>query len=261
MTPTSTRVCSTCQTEKPLADFVRRKDCVDGYTRQCRACANVIKRASKARRALLPRSEQQLEAARAQKRAAYHRNKDVVRQRRVAAYQATPEAVRKQRRAETYQKNRLAEQAAMRKYREANADALSLARKAYYQRNAELRRAQSRAWYADNKPRGREARQLWAAANPGLVAAYKALRKHKVRRATPVWSDLDAVAVVYELAAQRRLNGDDVHVDHIVPIISEIVCGLHVPHNLQVIPAADNMRKGNRFWPDMPNVPFAHGLC
>jgi 5-methylcytosine-specific restriction endonuclease McrA len=41
-------------------------------------------------------------------------------------------------------------------------------------------------------------------------------------------------------------------VDHIVPLKSPLVCGLHVEHNLQVIPATQNRRKHNRVWPDMP---------
>lgn len=49
-----------------------------------------------------------------------------------------------------------------------------------------------------------------------------------------------------------RRSGMDVHVDHIVPVISDFVCGLNVPWNLAVIPAGPNMSKGNGWWPDCP---------
>ena len=74
--------------------------------------------------------------------------------------------------------------------------------------------------------------------------------------ATPVWANQFFIEEAYDLAQRRtkmKCGGiDKWHVDHIVPLKSPIVCGLHVEHNLQVIPGVENIRKGNRHWPDMP---------
>jgi hypothetical protein len=51
----------------------------------------------------------------------------------------------------------------------------------------------------------------------------------------------------YELAQLRtNIFGFPWHVDHTIPLRGRIVSGLHVPTNLQVIPGAENSRKGNR---------------
>jgi hypothetical protein len=72
----------------------------------------------------------------------------------------------------------------------------------------------------------------------------------KIWRATPRWLTDKQVAAMREVYRRCPL---DSHVDHIVPLKSDIVCGLHVPWNLQHLPAGPNMSKGNRYWPDCPH--------
>jgi len=73
-----------------------------------------------------------------------------------------------------------------------------------------------------------------------------------IKLATPRWADPQKMADVY-LERDRLTSETGVlhHVDHIVPIVHPLVCGLNWEGNLRVIPAADNMRKSNKFHTDM----------
>lgn len=74
-----------------------------------------------------------------------------------------------------------------------------------------------------------------------------------VKQAIPQWADLHAMHEIY-LSAERASTATGIPhtVDHIVPLRSKVVCGLHCEANLQVLPQRENFSKGNRHWPDMP---------
>ena len=96
----------------------------------------------------------------------------------------------------------------------------------------------------------------WEKRNRAYLNARKMLRMAAKKLATPAWANQFFIEEIYDLAQRRtKLQTGGIkqwHVDHIVPLTSSLVCGLHVEHNLRVIPARDNHSKKNYFWPEMP---------
>jgi hypothetical protein len=74
-------------------------------------------------------------------------------------------------------------------------------------------------------------------------------RAAKIQR-TPAWADLKAIEEIYLKAAEMSKGAVKYHVDHIIPLRGALVSGLHVEGNLQIITAAENTRKCNKWEPE-----------
>lgn len=96
----------------------------------------------------------------------------------------------------------------------------------------------------------------WSKNNPDKCQARVMFYKLTKRMATPKWLTDEQRKEIYKIYSDCRaiseLLNEKFHVDHIVPIRGKIVCGLHVPWNLQIIPAKINASKNNLYWPDQP---------
>jgi len=120
--------------------------------------------------------------------------------------------------------------------------------RARYEKNKEAINKKKKDYYAKNRERLSAARKLWLKENKARILHLNALRKKRVKRATPLWADRALILDVYRLAERLTLEtGIPHHVDHIVPIAGQNVCGLHVHYNLRPLPWVDNLRKKNSF--------------
>jgi len=122
---------------------------------------------------------------------------------------------------------------------------------AKYQKNKEHKRELSLKYYYQNIEKNRLKQRVRQKANLPIYAANKAKSYAAKMKRTPSWlseDDLWIIKEAYHLSSLRtKLFGFQWHVDHIVPLQGKTVSGLHVPWNLQVIPAFENISKNNRF--------------
>lgn len=112
----------------------------------------------------------------------------------------------------------------------------------------EKKRISVAKWQASNQDRVAQSR-LKQKLNGNDNA--KASRRRAAKKQATVHWDVEFTNFVCKegmsLAKQREsLTGIKWHLDHIIPLQSDLVCGLHVWNNFQLLPARDNIRKSNR---------------
>ena len=126
-------------------------------------------------------------------------------------------------------------------------------RRAFYLKNIEIEKQRSKQWVDNNKEYtklrrkkyrqsefGKKVIKTYLEKNKGKVKANKAnYRASKIKALLPN-TDLKQIKFIYKNCPK------DKQVDHIYPLNSDWVCGLHVPSNLCYLSASENASKGNR---------------
>ncbi len=121
----------------------------------------------------------------------------------------------------------------------------------------------ARAWRRRHPDKIREVNQrqyskqrAWAKEHPEVYAYHALVRRRMQKQACPQWltsQHKEQIRLIYKSARTKsEFHEIDFHVDHIEPIKgvdelgNHVSCGLHVPWNLQVLTAEENLLKKNK---------------
>jgi hypothetical protein len=236
--------CSRCNEEKPLEYFSKQSSAISGLKSHCKSCG-----AADTKKWVEANKSKKLSAD-----AAYRaNNQDKIKAYKVAYRSANPSYSSEYHARTCSPERSAAARARTRAYRMTNPERARDAIRVSKSNNPPKYMATARDWRLQNADRMRSFRNRWKANNPEAVTAITAHRRAKKACATSSHSNQQAIKSFYALARKlTKQTGITHHVDHIVPITSKIVCGLHNEFNLQVIPALENQKKSNLIWPDMP---------
>ena len=133
-------------------------------------------------------------------------------------------------------------------------EAAKAAGRRYYEKNREVVIARAAARPAQEV---RQYKDRHKEKNPEYYKALTSVRKRRHRNATPPWITKEQKLQIRQmyLQAQKltKMTGERYVVDHIIPLINDSVCGLHLPWNLRVMTQEENLKKSNKLL-DTPKI-------
>ncbi len=132
-------------------------------------------------------------------------------------------------------------------------DSKKLADKKSYERNKQRRLETVGRYRLLNQEAVKTRSKLWRASNPDYIHAKNKERHAAKLQRLPKWLTAEDLRQIQDIYAEcRKLSiesGVAHHVDHFYPLQGEKVSGLHVPSNLQIVTAKENLSKKNKYEP------------
>ena len=218
------KICTKCNTEKPLERFNKAKGGKYGVKSECKECASL----------------------RFKKH--YSENKD-----------AMVEKTRKYREENPEKCKQSVENYHLRNKEKIKAKRSSTKKIKYLENKEEISR-RNKEWCKRNPEIVRKMKQEYRRNNPEKMAFFSAKYRAKRKHACPSWLCKEDKKLIFELYKLRNQltaeTGIQHHVDHIIPLQHKNICGLHVPWNLQILTEEDNLSKSNNFKTDWDEDEF-----
>lgn len=233
--------CRVCKEEKPLDAFGESKHLKSGINSMCKACGA---KQTKAYRNAHPESiarDNNSPAGKAKIVRYRQRNKDKLNAIGRARYLKNRESILAAAKENTHKKE------VERLWRIKNKETINARIAAWAKANphrGKERTARYRKRYPDKQ---KEQYQKLKLENPSVLTAKCARRRAMKKNAHVEWANQFFIGEIYHLAKLRtKATGFKWEVDHIYPLQSDLVCGLHVENNLQVVPLKVNRAKQNK---------------
>lgn len=159
----------------------------------------------------------------------------------------------KERRKRWYKENKRHAKQYAKAWAEENQDRVKTKNREWSEKNKLRKSALNKRWMEENSDSRKEYSARYREENRYKLTAIENTRRARKAQATPRWAESSNVEWIYRHASLLNCwNGPKAQVDHIVPLNSDIVCGLHWEGNLQILWDRENQSKGNRRWPNMP---------
>lgn len=204
------KTCTKCKENKSLESFSKRKLSKDGKCSRCKSCMNSVNDSW------------------------YKKNKEKHNLAAAIRYKANPEKYK----------------IAASKWQRENPEKFRNYQTRWEQENSKYRKEYFASWHQENSERRAFQEKFRRKQNPEKFRKWCAAYRARKLRATPSWfGELDDLVMTeaYHLIGLREIaTGFSWNVDHMFPLKGNIVCGLHVWNNVQVIPETVNKSKSNR---------------